>query len=431
MTESSQTPGLLPPESPVWPPAAPAHAAFATFGLALPAPVGTQYVDPWQGSSVPYAQRSPYPEPSVEGPVCAVCGTLAGVEDTALWPDPAGRRYPSGAQLLFCGTCVPAATPAGRAVAAVVAAEMSKDAPVTPRDIAAAEVVAGIVFDPERIEAVRTAEREQARAECRAELAQAVHDRETLAWFHARWRALGRLCEDHHLDDVLKVGEVLTALDDRAPATLPLTVRWDGTVADPAGDGPGESTLVAGVTARGGPAVLVLDQDQRLRLGGHLLNQVHPAEACCTPLCGTTSDQLAHSDPAVRGWVCLGVAGTEDGPRWWCGPACAQAAMTAAAAELADGEATVARCARCGCTEDAACEGGCHWVANAQMIELCSACATSEELAAAQWQPTSASEDLDERYGPGASDEYGMQQAEAMEAGFEAERGDVDEDGAR
>jgi hypothetical protein len=31
------------------------------------------------------------------------------------------------------------------------------------------------------------------------------------------------------------------------------------------------------------------------------------------------------------------VAGTEDGPRWWCGPTCAQAAMTAAAAEIAAG----------------------------------------------------------------------------------------------
>ncbi|MFC8521136.1 hypothetical protein [Streptomyces sp. NPDC057257] len=42
----------------------------------------------------------------------------------------------------------------------------------------------------------------------------------------------------------------------------------------------------------------------------------------------------------------------------------------------------VARCVRCGCTEDAACEGGCYWVSNAQMVELCSACATPEELQA-------------------------------------------------
>jgi len=42
----------------------------------------------------------------------------------------------------------------------------------------------------------------------------------------------------------------------------------------------------------------------------------------------------------------------------------------------------VARCVRCGCTEDAACEGGCCWVPNAQMVDLCSACATPEELQA-------------------------------------------------
>ncbi|MFJ3794990.1 hypothetical protein ACIPSJ_01740 [Streptomyces sp. NPDC090088] len=40
----------------------------------------------------------------------------------------------------------------------------------------------------------------------------------------------------------------------------------------------------------------------------------------------------------------------------------------------------VARCVRCGCTEDHACEGGCVWVPNRQMVDLCSACATSEEL---------------------------------------------------
>ncbi|MCZ4609710.1 hypothetical protein O3S80_39280 [Streptomyces sp. Lzd4kr] len=366
------------------------QTAVASYAAVAPVPaesVGTRYDDPWQGSELPYAQRSPYPEPSHEGPECAVCGALAGAGDTALYPDPAGRRYPSGAQLLFCGTCVPAATPAGRAVAAVVAAEMSKDAPVTPRDIATAEVRAGIVFDPERIEAVRTAEREQARAEVRAELAHAAQDRAARDWYHDRWRAVGRLCEDRHLDDVLKVGEVLAAVDGRAPATLPLTVRWDGMVADPAGDGPGEATLVSGVTARGGHAVLVLDHDQRLRLGVHLLNQVHPAETCRTPGCGEPqmSPDEARS-PAMTGWIALEVAGAQGGgPRWWCTPLCAQAAMAAAGVELA-------------------------------IVDQLSA---SDPAA-----------DLDERYGPGASDEHAQQQAEAMGAGLADERGDADEDGA-
>ena len=42
----------------------------------------------------------------------------------------------------------------------------------------------------------------------------------------------------------------------------------------------------------------------------------------------------------------------------------------------------VPRCVRCGCTEDAACEGGCYWVPNRQLVDLCSACATPEELQA-------------------------------------------------
>ncbi|WP_220188409.1 hypothetical protein, partial [Streptomyces phytophilus] len=34
----------------------------------------------------------------------------------------------------------------------------------------------------------------------------------------------------------------------------------------------------------------------------------------------------------------------------------------------------VARCRLCGCTEAAACEGGCVWVANDLMVDVCSAC---------------------------------------------------------
>jgi hypothetical protein len=52
-----------------------------------------------------------------------------------------------------------------------------------------------------------------------------------------------------------------------------------------------------------------------------------------------------------------------------------------------------ARCVRCGCTENAACENGCYWVPNLQMVDLCSACATAEELAAmtyTQAQPAQA-----------------------------------------
>ncbi|MGW0566135.1 hypothetical protein [Streptomyces tauricus] len=46
-----------------------------------------------------------------------------------------------------------------------------------------------------------------------------------------------------------------------------------------------------------------------------------------------------------------------------------------------------ARCVRCGCTENTPCQGGCAWIPNAQMIDLCSACATPEETAATGWKP--------------------------------------------
>ncbi|WP_330339359.1 hypothetical protein [Streptomyces sp. NBC_00557] len=48
------------------------------------------------------------------------------------------------------------------------------------------------------------------------------------------------------------------------------------------------------------------------------------------------------------------------------------------------------RCVRCGCTENAACEGGCYWVRNRQMVALCSACATTEELQAMAYVPAGA-----------------------------------------
>lgn len=44
----------------------------------------------------------------------------------------------------------------------------------------------------------------------------------------------------------------------------------------------------------------------------------------------------------------------------------------------------VARCSRCGCTEDAACDGGCFWVPpdiSGVMEDVCSSCVDPERLA--------------------------------------------------
>ena len=39
-----------------------------------------------------------------------------------------------------------------------------------------------------------------------------------------------------------------------------------------------------------------------------------------------------------------------------------------------------ARCARCGCTDGMACPGGCEWIPVASLEDVCSSCATPEEL---------------------------------------------------
>lgn len=59
------------------------------------------------------------------------------------------------------------------------------------------------------------------------------------------------------------------------------------------------------------------------------------------------------------------------------------------------GSDQVAHCARCGCTDDRACEGGCYWVPNALMQDLCSACILPDGSCATPGCGTD-EEDLDE-----------------------------------
>ncbi|MGX5185777.1 hypothetical protein ACWKT5_23870 [Streptomyces avermitilis] len=40
-----------------------------------------------------------------------------------------------------------------------------------------------------------------------------------------------------------------------------------------------------------------------------------------------------------------------------------------------------AKCSRCGCTDNSPCPGGCVWVANTFMVDLCSTCAAEPETA--------------------------------------------------
>lgn len=356
-----------------------------------PRPVPLQQVPAFQAVAPTPSVVVDRPEPL--WPMCIDCGNRRG---------PLVQRdeelYATGGHVLIClGGC----EPSPRTAATGVIAAAMKRGPIGPAEIAAVEEDAGLLFHPQTAQDIADAAREQALAEVRADLNQAREDRQALAWFHSRYRAVGQLCEGRRPDHCLTVSEVLTAIDGKAP-DVPLPITWDRVVAAPAGDRRDEATLVGCTTARGGSAVLALDDDQRADLAARLLVTMHPAEACATPGCGLSVEDLDTADPTVWGWILVDVAGAEGGPRWWCTPKCATAAMTAAGAELAAAdqlaavdpgqneprppvpgvvEDDVARCQRCGCTEDRACEGGCHWLPNPQHIDLCSACATPQELA--------------------------------------------------
>ncbi|MEH0547326.1 hypothetical protein QA802_30835 [Streptomyces sp. B21-105] len=404
MTTASQTPGALPPETP---------AAVTA---------GTTYADPWQGSDVPYALRSPFPEPATEGPACTVCTAPAGVEDTALRPDPRGRRYPSGAQVLYCKACLPPA-PAVKAAEGVIAAAM-KAGKVTPRELAQAEYETGILFDAQAAADIASAAREQAHADDQAEIDERGRQLARMAGDHRKVTAVLRLLEGRPGTDLLTVAEIAAAVEYGTTAfdSFPMTLRWTGGVDIPGPKDTHKRAVIECKSSYGGRAHLVVEGDARIKLASLVDAEVRDIHApCTTELCGTDHD----FDPTdMFGWARLEVAGiADDRPRWYCSPPCVSNAVARAGDALAaDDQAAavdpdeqgsgplygddahwaartrlaevyvaegedqvddVARCVRCGCTEDAACEGGCHWVPNHQMADLCSRCANPAELAIA------------------------------------------------
>ncbi|TQE35444.1 hypothetical protein [Streptomyces ipomoeae] len=308
------------------------------FGHPMPGPMPQPV--PLQHAPVTQAPLAPVPpvaNPDVPAdlvvdrdepwlPMCIDCGNRRG----PLAPR-GDERYRSGAQVLVCASGCEAAPV--RAATGVIAAAMEHGA-ITPAAIAQAEQDAGILFDPKRAEEIASAARAQALAEVDAELRQAREAVATLHWFHERWRAVQRLTYGRPGTDLMLVSEILAATDPDRTAGAPHVLTWDGLVLGPSGDTEGENTLVPCTTEYGAQAVLVLNDERRLQLGERLLT-VHPAEACYTPGCGTHADDLDDSDPSVWGWIRIDVAGTKQGARWWCGPWCANAAITAAAAELA------------------------------------------------------------------------------------------------
>ncbi|MDX2552573.1 hypothetical protein ACKI1J_42890 [Streptomyces scabiei] len=280
---------------------------------------------------VPLARREPLP-------VCVTCGARHG----ALVPS--GDCYDSGATKFVCASrdCVP-----GPLEPAVLTGPQDAQPrpPFTPAPVAAEADVARS-YDALTVEAIAQSARAQERAEMRAELTAAAEAVETAEWFHTAWlgtaalqagcQAVRELCEGRPEHYHVPVTAVLRALDGPCPTEpRPMTLTWDNMVAPPAGDRPGEMTLIGCETRFGGRAVLELTEDQRKDLAARLSDTVHPAETCATPGCGLPDDTLNAASPSVWGWIRLDVAGTSDGPRWWCSPPCATAAMTAAGAELA------------------------------------------------------------------------------------------------
>lgn len=384
------------------------------FGFYMPGPVPTpvplhQAPAAQTAASVPLATPPSHREPLL--PVCVTCGARRGPLVQR------GDLYDSGAQVFICASrdCMP-----GPLEPAVLTGpqDMQPRPPVT----SAPEADVTRTYDAATVEAIAVQARAQERADMRAELTAAAEAVETAEYFHALWlstapvqagcRAVRELCEGRADHYHLPVSAILGALDGPRSAIEPrsLALAWDGIVAPPAGDRPDETTLIGCVTGLGGRAVLELTEDQRHDLAARLAATVYPAEACATPGCGLPDDTLNAASPSVWGWIRLDVAGTQDGPRWWCSPACATAAMTAAGAELAaadqlsavdpgqqtpalpaeaegsvdDGEA---QCARCGCSARRRCPGGCYWVLNAALVVMCSSCADPQELAYGALRP--------------------------------------------
>lgn len=281
-----------------------------------------------------------------------------------------------------------------------------------PVELAQAERDAGILFDPQRAQDIADAAREQARTEYAAELQErgeqlaVVTDRArnlktALAERKRTLEAILRLCEGRPATHHLPVGAILdAAAHARTPYdTAPMTLEWNETAGLKDGARREAAAIVECTTVYGGRADLVLPSKQRHALASLLQLEVRDIHAKCpTEGCGTVDDYDA-SDPSMAGWARVEVALIDDdGPRWYCSPACISNALGRAAAELAAADQLAA----------------------IDPDEQAPVLLIPE--AATGWDAVS--DDLDRRYGPGASDEYALQQAEAMEAAFEDERGD-------
>lgn len=259
-----------------------------------------------------------------------------------------------------------------------------------------AESTGATVLDATSVKAGR----QQGRAEVQAELDQVREQLAAVAGAHRRVRAVLRLCEGRRGDELLLVAAVATAAEAGTTAVdgLPMTLTWNRSARVPDAHDAHKQVVIECTSAYGGRADLVVEGDDRMALASLVDSEIiRDINAPCPHEAGCGSDD-AHLDSAgVFGWFRVDVGGLDGGPRWYCSPGCVNAAMQRAGDDLA----------------------------------LADEAARYPEAVVGSYPqaPADTAEDLDARYGPGASDEYAAQVAEATEAGFEDERGD-DGDGA-
>lgn len=117
------------------------------------------------------------------------------------------------------------------------------------------------------------------------------------------------------------------------------------------------------------------DTDSSSTITAAVGESTRPAQACTVSGCGSLDGYLDTTTQARATWTQIRTgAGSEEASRWYHSARCAAEALIGPVATTPGPAAELVECARCGCTEDDACPGGCHWQPTVRMQDLCSAC---------------------------------------------------------
>ncbi|WP_329338535.1 hypothetical protein OG866_26945 [Streptomyces sp. NBC_00663] len=312
------------------------RAAYAAYGVAIPAPAGPvapQKLPAAYPDDVPFDLRVPFAEP--QQAECCVCSSQEG----ALRTDPDERRYPSGAQVLFCLKHVPLSFTEAAAEALIAEALGRGD---SARDTALSISGTGILFDPQAAADIAAAAAEQAHAEDQAELDERGRQLARMAGAERQRDAVARLLEGRPVTDFLSAAEVARAIEygttslDAYPMTLTWTAKYGVDI-----PGPGDTSERAVIRCRsshGQAADLIVKGDDRQALASLLGLEARDIHAeCPTDGCGTVDDYDA-SDPSLFGWSRLQIAALGDEARWYCSDRCVIDALARAGHDFAEAD---------------------------------------------------------------------------------------------